>query len=82
MRRPKIKETLGGVAAFAVLLSFIGFIIRAIDKVRTGQGLDYYLTGYGVQMNYLGALIAIAIIPVAMLVGWIIQIYLKRSKTR
>jgi len=33
-------------------------------------------------MNYLGALIAIAIIPVAMLVGWIIQIYLKRSKTR
>jgi hypothetical protein len=38
MRRPKIKETLGGVTAFAVLLSFISFIIRAIDKVRTGQG--------------------------------------------
>ncbi len=76
--RTKTKNLLGGFAAVLIgLMGIGGFVLRAIDKVRTGHGLDYYFTGYGVQMNYLGALIVIAIAPVALLIGWIIKVWSK-----
>ncbi|MGA3115552.1 MAG: hypothetical protein ABSF90_14100 [Syntrophobacteraceae bacterium] len=77
--RPKTKNLLGGFAAVIIGILGIGsFVLRTIDKVRTGHGLDYYFTGWGVQMNYLGALITIAVIAVAMPIGWIIRLWSKR----
>jgi uncharacterized BrkB/YihY/UPF0761 family membrane protein len=43
-------------------LGFLGFLTWAgyiALKVATGQGLDYYWTGWGVRFNYIGALVLI-----------------------
>jgi hypothetical protein len=75
----KTKSRHGGLAAVLIgLLGIGGFVLYAINKVRTGHGLDYYFTGQGVQMNYLGALIAIGVAAVALLVGWIIRFWSQR----
>ena len=52
-------------------LGFLGFIIRVILKVKSGHGLDYYRTGHGVEMNYIGVLVAIGIIPIVLILGWV-----------
>jgi hypothetical protein len=46
------------------------FIIRAWDKVASGKGLDVYFTGWGVQFNYVGFLVLVAIIPLVLLIGY------------
>jgi len=51
------------------LIGFASFVLHAAGKVQTGHGLDYYFTGYGVQFNYIGALIAIALAIFALVVG-------------
>ena len=80
MMGPKTKNFLGGlVAVLTGVLGIGGFVLYAIGKVRAGHGLDYYFTGYGVEMNYLGALIAIAVAAVALLIGWIIRFWFKRG---
>ena len=58
---------------FGCLLSigFIGFVLLLIHKVVTGHGLDYYKTGHGVEMNYIGALIIVCIMPIVLIIGWI-----------
>jgi hypothetical protein len=46
-----------------------GFVLELILKVQQGRGLDYYFTGFGVKMNYLGVLILVMLAPVALLVA-------------
>lgn len=57
------------VGGLLSILALIAFVIRAVQKVQTGHGLDYYFTGWGVQFNYIGALIVLALVPVTLLVG-------------
>ena len=77
--RPKKKYLLAGLATVLIgMLGIGGLVLHTINKVRTGHGLDYYFTGEGVQMNYIGALIAIAVAAVALLTGWIIRIWSQR----
>jgi len=81
--RPKTKNLLGGLAS--VLIGVVGvgsLVLFTINKVRTGHGLDYYFTGEGVQMNYIGALIAVAVAAVALLVGLIIRLWSRRIDVR
>lgn len=61
-----IANTIGGILA---LLAFASFILDAVRKVQTGHGLDYYFTGWGVQFNYIGGLIAFALALFALVVG-------------
>ncbi len=58
---------IGGVL---VILGLTAFVIRVMNKVRTGHGLDYYFTGLGVQFNYIGALILLGLVPICLLIGW------------
>lgn len=57
------------------LLIFAAEILRVVEKVRTGHGLDYYTTFEGYQFNYTGALvgyIAISLLMIlAPLIYWI-----------
>lgn len=57
------------VGGLLSILGLIAFAIRAVQKVQAGHGLDYYFTGWGVQLNYIGVLIVFALIPVALLIG-------------
>jgi hypothetical protein len=41
-----------------------------VGKVRSGHGLDTFLTGEGVEFNYIGALILLLLIPLSLIVGW------------
>ena len=66
--------------AVLVITAFASFAIRVIDKVRSGHGLDYYFTGEGVRFNYVGALILLVIIPIALLIGWGIRYWSLRGE--
>ena len=77
---PKTKHLLGVfVGVLIALIGIGGFVLYAINKVRTGHGLDYYFTGEGVQMNYIGVLITIAVAAVALLVALIIRFWSRRG---
>jgi len=76
----KIVHTFGFLLTLAILLGFFGFILRIIDKIRSGHGLDYYFTGHGVQMNYIGALIILTVIPLVLLFAWIIKIIMTKKE--
>ncbi len=58
------------VGGMLIVLGGMAFVLRVVEKVRTGHGLDYYFTGWGVQVNYIGVLILLILIPVVVLVGW------------
>jgi hypothetical protein len=77
--QPKVKNFLGGIAAIVIgLICIGGFVLYAIDKVHTGHGLDYFFTGMGVQMNYLGALTTIVVAAVALFIGWLANFFYKK----
>lgn len=63
-----------------MFLSFASFILTIIYKIRSGHGLDYYFTGYGVQMNYIGVLISLIVIPFTLLVVWGVVIILNKKE--
>jgi hypothetical protein len=71
MAKVKFKNVFIAIMGSALALGFLGFIVRVILKVKSGHGLDYYRTGHGVEMNYIGVLIAIAIIPIVLILGWL-----------
>jgi len=50
-------------------LAFLTFILTVIEKVRSGHGLDTYMTGEGVIFNYIGALVVLVILTVSLLIG-------------
>ncbi len=48
-----------------------------IHKVITGHGLDYYKTGHGVEMNYIGVLITVCIMFIVSIIGFVVKIFIK-----
>ncbi len=69
------------IAGILVGVSIISFILYAVQKVLSGKGLNYYLTSQGVQMNYIGFLLTLCTLAVALFVGWIVKIWFARKKT-
>ncbi len=63
-----------------VILAFIGLCGRVIMKVMQGDGLEHYFTGFGYQFNYLGTLIVLALIPLALIVALFIRRYQMRGE--
>ncbi len=63
-----------------VFLALVGFVLRAVEKIHSGHGLDYYFTGFGVKFNYIGALVLLICIPVALLFGWALNHWLSRDE--
>jgi nitric oxide reductase large subunit len=59
----KVAFTIG---TFLSLLGFVGLVLFLFVKVISGNGLDYYFTGFGYKFSYLGALILISLIPLIM----------------
>lgn len=66
-----------GIFAIIGMTSFLG---RLIYKVRSGQGLEYYFTGFGVKMNYIGVLMTLSCIPLALLIGLVIRWWTLRDE--
>ncbi len=54
-----------------LFLGVVGFILFAYQKVQSGHGIEYYRTGRGDQMSYIGALITFGLIPGALFFGWL-----------
>ena len=64
------------VSVIGTLLLLAAFAIGTFGiwiKVRSEHGLDTYLTPEGVEFNYIGALILLALIPVSLLGGFEIR---------
>ena len=68
------------VAMVTMMLGFVGFVAFLIDKVLRGHGLDYYISGMGYKLNYLGVLILVALMPLLVLVVWLVAWYQGRDE--
>ncbi len=62
------------------IVMFAGYVFRVVNKVRFGHGLDRFLTGEGVEFNYIGALILVLLIPLSLIVGWGIRYWQLREE--
>ena len=69
------------VAVFALgSVCFITLLAEVVQKVRTGHGLETYLTGEGYEFSYLGALLLIGTIPVVLLIGAVVGWWLNQDE--
>ena len=67
-------------AWIVAICSISGVFIRAMLKVKSGHGLDCYISGKGYEFNYIGYLISSGAILTALLAGWIISRFQKNKK--
>ena len=63
----KIQWILGILAAAAIG----SFVIRALVKIQSGHGLDYYISRSGAKLNYIGAIVSICTVVPILLIGWL-----------
>ena len=63
------RRWVGVAGGILIVLAGLGFIGRVWTEISSGRGLDTYFTGYGVQFNYVGAAVLLALLPVAFLLG-------------
>jgi hypothetical protein len=57
------------IAGLAGVGGIFAMVLIAIEKVRTGRGLDTYRTHWMVEFNWVGFLIFLAAIAVALAIG-------------
>jgi len=79
------KESLLSKIVSAIIFPFaifgvIGLGLKAYQKVSTGHGLETYITGWGIQTNYITALIVFILIPIVLIVGWLINYFITRDE--
>ncbi len=59
------------IAFVFFILGFAGLMLRLVFEVFSGRGFEYYMSGLGYQLTPVGVLILIAVLPVALIFGWI-----------
>ncbi len=67
--KAKRRSLFFGLGMFLIFIAALSFIFRVFDKVLSDKGLDYYLTGHGVQFNYIGAMVLLLLLPLVIVVG-------------
>jgi len=68
------------IAMSLIVLSAIGWGFQVLNKVLNGHGLDNYFTFWGVQFNYIGALILCIIGFVVLLLSPVIRWWCLRDE--
>jgi len=74
-----MKKISATIIFLLLIASFIGFFVEALNKVISGAGAETYTTGYGVQFNYFGATVVLAI-AVIILCLWPISYWRKNRE--
>ncbi len=80
-----MKESLLSKIVTAILfplaiLGFVGLGLKAYQKIIAGRGLETYITGWGIETNYIGRLIVFILIPIVLIVGWLINYFITRDE--
>ncbi len=69
------KNIISAFAFTAIIISVVSSGLIVMRKVISGHGLDYFLTPKGgYNMNYIGELVIIGLIPIALIIGVTIKI--------
>ncbi len=63
------------IAGLTAVAGLSRLISVAIDKVASGQGLDTYRTVWLVEFNYVGVLVLIGVVVLALLVAGGMRLY-------
>lgn len=67
---------IGGIASLGGILAMI---LTAIEKVRAGKGLDTYRTHWLVEFNWIGFLVFMVAVIVALAVGAFLRLKERRE---
>src|SRR5256885_2051079 len=68
------------IAAIGVALGFVGVLLAAIEKVRSGSGGELYRTAWGYRISYVEVVIFPIVAFGAMLVGSAIGWWQRRNE--
>lgn len=74
------KKVLPAIGLTVVALGLIGFVLRVYHEISSGHGLDTYYTAKGIQVNYIGVGLLLILIPIVVIVGWLINLYITRDE--
>ena len=69
-----------GLFGILVVAGFIGFVLRVLEKIESGRGLETYFTGFGVKFGYIEAAIVVMLIPVTLIVALAIRWWQKKDE--
>lgn len=64
----------------AVALGFLGLVLKLVLKVHAGAGLDTYFSGFGVKLNYIGVLVTLVVMLLALAVVPAIRWWTERDE--
>jgi hypothetical protein len=62
------------IAGVASVIGMIAMVLMAIEKVRTGHGLDTYRTFWMVENNWIGLLVFLGAAVVALAIGLLLRL--------
>ncbi len=68
------------IGSIAALGGIVAMVLIAIDKVRTGHGLDTYRTHWLVEFNWIGLLAFLGILVVALAIGLFLRLRERREE--
>ena len=80
-KRSRIEKVAIMVCSFGFFAAIAGLFLDVLHKVLTGHGLDTYHSVSLIELNYLGVLIMLCTIPVALL-GALFFVWRERALER
>jgi uncharacterized membrane protein len=81
-KEPQRHKTIFVVGLFFFGLTVIGFVLQLYQKIRTGHGVESYVSGTQIELTYIAAAISlamVAIVPVAFFIRFLIETWEKRE---
>lgn len=61
------------MAGLFVCMAALVIVLRTVQKVRSEHGFDTFYDLNGAEWNYIGRLVLLALIPIALLIGYCIR---------
>ena len=78
VRAFRASRTITWTAGVIVALAMVGFILRLVDRVRTGRGLEPYITARGYETNAVQVLTTIGLLTLVFVVYAAVTVVRKR----
>ena len=65
-------------AGALVLAGFLAYVLRMVERIQTGRGIDLFMTKFGLEVNAVSALICFGVVLIVMIGGEMVHWASKR----